>query len=137
MWPADWVGCSQQPQAQVQLQSQSPPSYTWVSTADEVEMGKRAAAQVEKETRCGTTSAQKRVDEIGKRLLKPPRKDIQYTFKLLDTKTANAIGHSWRDDLRPALYEGYQDDDQLTFTRATKWAIWSNATPSNNWSTRC
>ncbi|MBT9589189.1 M48 family metalloprotease [bacterium] len=113
------TGCSPSPpQALVQVQVKSPPSQTWISTADEVELGKQVSQAVEKEMPLWhNPQAQQRLNKIGQRLAQTStRHDLEYRFKLLDSDLVNAMAvpggtmYATR-----ALMEKFPDDDQLAF----------------------
>lgn len=113
---AGFQSCSAPPQAQIQIQS--PPSQTWVSTSNEVELGKQVAQALEKETPLWTNpQAQQRLERLGRGLVEgSSRPDLPYTFKLLDTQAVNAMAlpggtiYATR-----GLMEKFSDDGELAF----------------------
>ncbi len=114
------AGCGQQtPPNQAHVQTQSTRlSYNFVSTEQEVELGKQVVASVEKETPLWKNAeAQKRIETIGNRLASnSSRTDIKYTFKLLDTQAVNAMAlPGGTVYVTRGLYENYKDDDELMF----------------------
>lgn len=66
---------------------------TLVSTQDEIEVGRRASAQVEAEYTVVTDPAVNRlVNDIGRTLAaQAARQDVEYTFKVLDDPSVNAF----------------------------------------------
>lgn len=112
------AGCgaptSQPPASSVSTQL----TYTWMSTRDEVELGKQVSAQLEKQVPLWHDAAQQaRVDRIGARLADDSsRKDLGYTFKLLDTDSVNAMAAPGGTIyLTRGLLQSFPDDGQLTF----------------------
>lgn len=111
------AGCSPPP-PQALVQVKSPPSQTWISTADEVELGKQVSQALEKEMPLWhNPEAQQRLESIGRRLTQnSTRHDLEYRFKLLDSDQVNAMAvpggtmYATR-----ALMEKFPDDDQLAF----------------------
>ncbi|MBS2036583.1 M48 family metalloprotease [bacterium] len=104
------------PQAQVQLQNI--PSQTWLSTSDEVELGKQASAQLEKEFKVWNNPQQQaRLEALGQRLASTStRQDIQFSFKMLDTDMVNAMALPGGNVYATrALMQKFPDDDQLAF----------------------
>lgn len=66
----------------------------FLSTKDEVRMGRDASKEIEREYRVDTTSADaQRVQRIGERLLvhTDKREGVPYSFKVLDVKEVNAV----------------------------------------------
>ena len=110
------AGANPHPQAQVEIRDI--PSQRWLSTADEVELGKQASAQLEKETKVWNNAEQQaRLDSIGQRLASTStRQDLKFSFKMLDTDMLNAMalpgGHVYATR---SLMEKFTDDDQLAF----------------------
>lgn len=110
------VMTSPPPQALVQVKA--PPSQTYITTADEVELGKQVAQELEKQMPVwNNPAAQARLDRIGARLAEAStRKDIEYNFKLLDSPTINAMAipggtiYATR-----GLLEKFSDDGELAF----------------------
>jgi len=113
---AGFQGCNSPSQAQIQIQSL--PSQTWVSTSNEVELGKQVARALEKETPLwNNPQAQQRLERLGHRLVEgSSRPDLPYTFKLLDTEAVNAMAipggtiYATR-----GLMENFTDDGELAF----------------------
>lgn len=103
-------------QAQVQLQKV--PSQTWMSTTDEVELGKQASAQLEKEYKVwNNPQEQARLEAIGQRLAATStRQDLNFRFKMLDTDQINAMALPGGNVYATrALMQKFPDDDQLAF----------------------
>jgi len=65
----------------------------WYSSEKEVQMGRSVAKQIEKEYKLvGDPLVQKRIQDIGKKIAAvADRKDIDYTFKVLDDDEVNAV----------------------------------------------
>lgn len=104
------------PQAQVQVREM--PSQTWLSTSDEVELGKQASQQLEKEYKVWNNPEQQaRLDSIGQRLASTSsRQDIKFSFKMLDTDMINAMALPGGNVYATrALMQKFPDDDQLAF----------------------
>ena len=93
-------------------------SYVLINTKQEIELGKEVAAQIEKESKIWQNDeAQKRIDAIGKSLAESStRKDLPYTFTLIDTDQINAFalpgGYIY---VTRGLYEEFKDDNELRF----------------------
>jgi predicted Zn-dependent protease len=94
-------------------------TYAWMSTADEIALGKQVSAQVEKQVPLWHDAAQQaRVERIGARLVKDSsRTDLkEYTFKLLDTDAINAMAvPGGTMYVTRGLLQNFPDDDQVTF----------------------
>jgi len=106
------------PQPQAQIQISKIPSQTWMSTEAEVKLGEQASQQLEKETKLWQNPEQQaRLDSIGQRLASTStRKDIKFTFKMLDTESINAMALPGGNVYATrALMEKFPDDDQLAF----------------------
>lgn len=104
------------PSAQVQICKT--PSQTWISTNDEVELGKQAAQQLEKQCKIWDNPEQQaRLDAIGQRLAGTAnRQDIKFSFKMLDTDMINAMALPGGNVYATrALMQSFPDDDQLAF----------------------
>lgn len=104
------------PQAQIQLCKT--PSQTWISTQKEVELGKQASAQLEKECQLWNNPEQQaRLQAIGQRLASTSsRQDIEFSFKMLDTDVINAMALPGGNVYATrALMQKFPDDDQLAF----------------------
>lgn len=104
------------PQAQVQIREM--PGQTWLSTSDEVELGKQASQQLEKEYKVWDNPEQQaRLDSIGQRLASTSsRQDIEFKFKMLDTDMINAMALPGGNVYATrALMQKFPDDDQLAF----------------------
>ncbi len=109
-------GGASAPQAQIQLCKG--PGQTWISTNDEVELGKQASAQLEKECKLWDNPQQQaRLDAIGQRLASTSsRQDIKFSFKMLDTDMINAMALPGGNVYATrALMQKFPDDDQLAF----------------------
>lgn len=110
------VMTSPPPQALVQVKA--PPGQTFLTTADEVELGKQVAQELEKQMPVwNNPQAQARLNRIGQRLAETSaRQDVKYEFKLLDSPTINAMAipggtiYATR-----GLMEKFPDDGQLAF----------------------
>ena len=103
---------------QAQVQVQKMPSQTWMSTNDEVELGKQASAQLEKQYKVWNNPQQQaRLDSIGQRLAATStRQDIKFSFKMLDTDMVNAMALPGGNVYATrALMQKFPDDDQLAF----------------------
>lgn len=104
------------PQAQVQVREM--PSQTWLSTSDEVQLGKQGSEQLEKQFKVWVNPEQQsRLDSIGHSLAATStRQDIKFSFKMLDTDMINAMalpgGHVYATR---GLMEKFPDNDQLAF----------------------
>lgn len=101
--------------AQVQLQPGEKPL---IPVDQEIELGKESVTELEKLTPLWKDeAAQARLNRLGERLAQQSsRQDIPYTFKLLDSKEINAMSAPGGTIyVSRALYENYQDDDELTF----------------------
>jgi hypothetical protein len=98
------------------------PSWCWaqnpfsLSEADELELGRQAAVEIEKQIALIDDPAiVKFVDDLGQSLvLKSGRKDIRYSFKVVNSPEINAFalpgGHIY---VNRGLLEAAQDEDEL------------------------
>ncbi len=103
---------------QAQIQLQKVPSETFFSTQDEVELGKQASAQLEKQYKVWKNPEQQaRLNAIGQRLAATStRQDIKFNFKMLDTDMINAMALPGGNVYATrALMQKFPDDDQLAF----------------------
>ncbi|MFN8609059.1 MAG: M48 family metalloprotease [Vulcanimicrobiota bacterium] len=103
---------------QAQVQVQKIPSQTWLSTSDEVELGKQASAQLEKQYKVwNNPQEQARLERLGQRLAATStRQDIKFSFKMLDTDMVNAMALPGGNVYATrALMQKFPDDDQLAF----------------------
>lgn len=115
-------GCAP-PTAQVQLQEV--PGSTFLSTANEVELGRHVAEALEKETPLwNNPQAQARLQRIGQQLAaQSSRTDVEFQFKLLDTDVVNAMAlpggtiYATR-----GLMEKFTDDGELAFVVGHEFA---------------
>jgi len=88
----------------------------YYSTDQEVQMGKSIARQIDKEEKMAEDLLmQKRVEDIGKKIVAVcDRKDIDYTFKVLDSDEVNAVslpgGYIY---IFKGLIEKVDNDDEL------------------------
>lgn len=116
------AGCSP-PTAQVQLQEM--PAETFLSTANEVELGRHVAEALEKQTPLWhNPEAQARLQRIGQQLAaQSSRTDVEFQFKLLDTEAVNAMAlpggtiYATR-----GLMEKFSDDGELAFVVGHEFA---------------
>jgi predicted Zn-dependent protease len=96
----------------------APPSQTWITTQNEVELGQMTERAVEAETPLWRNGpAQQRLNGIGKQLTQlSERQDIQYRFKLLDTRMLNAFAvPGGAIYVTRGLMETFKDDQELAF----------------------
>lgn len=93
-------------------------SYVLISSKDEIELGNQVATQIEKQNPIwNNAEAQQRINRLGEALAKTSvRKDITYTFKLVDSDAINAFalpgGHIY---VTRGLYQEFKDDNELSF----------------------
>lgn len=93
-------------------------SYYLMSTQDEVALGQRVAAQIEREVPLWKDpAAQARLDRLAAQLTPhSTRQDITYTFKLLDTDAVNAMAAPGGPIyVTRGMMEFFQDDGELQF----------------------
>ena len=116
------AGCAP-PTAQVQLQEI--PGQTFLSTQNEVELGRHVAEALEKQTPLwDNPQAQARLNRIGAQLAaNSSRTDVEFQFKLLDTDAVNAMAlpggtiYATR-----GLMEKFADDGELAFVVGHEFA---------------
>jgi len=133
---AGLAGCAP-PTAQVQLQDV--PGSTFLSTANEVELGRHVAEALEKETPLwNNPQAQARLQRIGQQLAaQSSRTDVEFQFKLLDTDVVNAMAlpggtiYATR-----GLMEKFTDDGELAFVVGHEFAHIEHRHPVEKFSNR-
>lgn len=93
-------------------------SYYLMGAQDEIALGRRVAAQIESEVPLWKdAAAQARLDRLAAQLAPhSTRKDVTYTFKLLDTDKVNAMAAPGGPIyVTRGLMEGFPDDGELQF----------------------
>lgn len=122
------AGCKQSPPPQPGTEPTSIStelSYLFINTKDEIELGNQVAAQIEQQNKLWQNEeALKRINDIGQSLAKTStRKDLPYTFKLIDTDQINAFalpgGHIY---ITRGLYQEFNNDNELRFVMGHEMA---------------
>ncbi len=113
---AGLAGCSWSPPTPPSISTDV--SYYLMSAEEEAALGQEVAARVEAEVPVWQdAAAQARLDAVAARLTPhSARKDVTYTFKMLDTDEVNALAlPGGRIYVTRGMMEHFKDDGELTF----------------------